>query len=108
MDEDSDEQFPDGLEDHTQFDNERLKWIAEIAESIGRYSTHLNALNRNIESLNLVGKQFENVNSLWSKFEQVISKPTAMQSGSTSTSPSQLTDQQSNQKLVTSSSKLSK
>lgn len=60
---------------HSSFDNERLKWIAEISESIGKLYTNLNALNRNIESVNLVGRQFENVYNLWSKFEQVISVP---------------------------------
>ncbi|MBW0501447.1 hypothetical protein O181_041162 [Austropuccinia psidii MF-1] len=61
------------LEDeHRNFDNQRLKWIAEISESIGRLYTNLNSLNRNIESVNVVGKQFENVYDLWSKFEQVI------------------------------------
>ncbi|KNZ56353.1 uncharacterized protein VP01_2425g2 [Puccinia sorghi] len=62
-------------EDHSHFDNQRLKLIAEISESIGKLYTNLNALNRNIESVNLVGSQFENVYSLWSKFEQVISVP---------------------------------
>ncbi|WAQ92061.1 hypothetical protein PtA15_15A457 [Puccinia triticina] len=77
-------------EDHSHFDSQRLKWIAEISESIGKLYTNLNALNRNIESVNSVGRQFENVYNLWSKFEEVISVPSASaNSTSDATSPVQ-------------------
>ncbi|OAV97713.1 hypothetical protein PTTG_25939 [Puccinia triticina 1-1 BBBD Race 1] len=77
-------------EDHSHFDSQRLKSIAEISESIGKLYTNLNALNRNIGSVNLVGRQFENVYHLWSKFEEVIRVPSAsVTSTSDATSPAQ-------------------
>ncbi|PLW14679.1 hypothetical protein PCANC_09587 [Puccinia coronata f. sp. avenae] len=77
-------------DDHSQFNKQRLKLIAEIEEASGKLYTNVNALNRNIESVNLVGRQFENVHNLWSKFEQVMSAPSstsAVESTSTSASP---------------------
>ncbi|KAH9818260.1 hypothetical protein DFH28DRAFT_888502 [Melampsora americana] len=61
---DEDDQTP---EDHSQFEEEKVKWLAEIFESGGKFFTNINALNRSIESANLVGNQFETVHNLWSK-----------------------------------------
>lgn len=71
---DEDDKTP---EDHSQFEEEKLKWLAEIFESGGRFFTNINALNRSIESANLVGTQFETVHDLWSKYEQAVSKSAA-------------------------------
>ncbi|KAG0152321.1 hypothetical protein CROQUDRAFT_35195 [Cronartium quercuum f. sp. fusiforme G11] len=59
-------------EDHTYFEEQKLKWLAETFESGGRLFTNINALNRSIESANLVGTQFATVYDLWSKLSMPI------------------------------------
>ncbi|GAA5828932.1 hypothetical protein JCM3766R1_003870 [Sporobolomyces carnicolor] len=63
------------MSERTEFERERDRLVAEIAESLGKCVSSVNQLNRNIESVNSVGQGFDSVANLWSKFSQVMYQP---------------------------------
>ncbi|GAA5964988.1 hypothetical protein JCM3765_004818 [Sporobolomyces pararoseus] len=63
------------MSERTEFERERDRLVAEIAESLGKCVSSVNQLNRNIESVNTVGQGFDSVSNLWNQFSQVIYQP---------------------------------
>ncbi|GAA6012915.1 hypothetical protein JCM11491_006224 [Sporobolomyces phaffii] len=63
------------MSDRTEFERERDRLVAEIAESLGKCVSSVNQLNRNIESVNSVGQGFDSVSNLWNQFSQVMHQP---------------------------------
>ncbi|GAA6005672.1 DASH complex subunit DAD1 [Rhodotorula paludigena] len=58
--------------DKSDFERERDRLVAEIAENLGKCVTSVNQLNRHIENVTQVGGGFDAVHSLWSQFEGVM------------------------------------
>ncbi|BGP00243.1 hypothetical protein RTG_01951 [Rhodotorula toruloides ATCC 204091] len=56
----------------SDFERERDRLIAEIAENLGKCVTAVNQLNRNIENVTQVGGGFDAVHHLWASFQQVM------------------------------------
>ncbi|GAA5905815.1 Dad1p [Sporobolomyces salmoneus] len=67
------------MSERSDFERERDRLVAEIAESLAKAVTSVNQLNRNIESVNSVGQQFDSVSNLWTKFSQVMYQPVGSQ-----------------------------
>ncbi|GAA6032555.1 hypothetical protein JCM8097_004813 [Rhodosporidiobolus ruineniae] len=64
------------LVDKSDFERERDRLVADIADSLGKTITAVNQLNRNIENVTAAGSGVDAVHDLWSQFQDV------MQSGS--------------------------
>ncbi|ORY89773.1 DASH complex subunit Dad1-domain-containing protein [Leucosporidium creatinivorum] len=62
--------------DKTDFERERDRLIAEIAENLAKCCSSVNQLNRNIENVIEVGKGFDSVHDLWKQFETVMAGST--------------------------------
>ncbi|GAA5934805.1 Dad1p [Sporobolomyces koalae] len=60
------------MSERSDFERERDRLVAEIAESLGKCVTSVNQLNRNIETVNSVGQGFDSVSNLWNQFSQVM------------------------------------
>ncbi|GAA6002890.1 hypothetical protein JCM10207_001884 [Rhodosporidiobolus poonsookiae] len=58
--------------DKSEFERERDRLVAEIAENLGKCLTATNQLNRNIENVVQVGTGFDAVHSLWTQFQSVV------------------------------------
>ncbi|GAA6061326.1 hypothetical protein JCM10212_003216 [Sporobolomyces blumeae] len=58
--------------DRSDFERERDRLVAEIAESLAKCVTATNQLNRNIENVTNVGAGFESVSNLWTQFGHVM------------------------------------
>lgn len=56
----------------SEFERERDRLVAEIAENLAKCVTSVNQLNRNIEAVTTVGAGFEPVQHLWQQFERVM------------------------------------
>ncbi|BGO92176.1 hypothetical protein NBRC10512_000907 [Rhodotorula toruloides] len=56
----------------SDFERERDRLVAEIAENLGKCVTAVNQLNRNIENVTQVGGGFDAVHHLWTSFQQVM------------------------------------
>ncbi|TNY19433.1 DASH complex subunit Dad1-domain-containing protein [Rhodotorula diobovata] len=59
--------------DRSDFDRERDRLIAEIADNLTKCLNSVNQLNRNIENVTAVGN-FESVHDLWSQFQDVVAR----------------------------------
>ncbi|KIW00423.1 uncharacterized protein PV09_07953 [Verruconis gallopava] len=57
---------------HTYFHTQRAHLVNEIAAALDSTLTHLNRLNRSLESVISIGNEFSNVEALWSQFEGVM------------------------------------
>jgi DASH complex subunit DAD1 len=56
----------------TYFHTQRAHLVNEIAAALDSTLTHLNRLNRSLESVIGIGNEFSNVEALWSQFEGVM------------------------------------
>ncbi|BGP40862.1 hypothetical protein JCM10450v2_004866 [Rhodotorula kratochvilovae] len=59
--------------DRSDFERERDKLIAEVADNLTKCLNSVNQLNRNIENVTAVGN-FESVHDLWSQFQDVVAR----------------------------------
>ncbi|KAI5479388.1 DASH complex, subunit Dad1 [Pseudohyphozyma bogoriensis] len=60
------------MDGRADFESERARLVAEIAENLARCVTNVNQLNRNIENVSTVGAGFAPVHNLWKQFEAVM------------------------------------
>ncbi|TID26012.1 gb [Venturia nashicola] len=56
----------------TYFNQQRALLVNEIAAALDTTLTHLNRLNRSLESIVAVGNEFSSVEALWSQVEGVM------------------------------------
>ncbi|KAK4054679.1 hypothetical protein OIO90_003491 [Microbotryomycetes sp. JL221] len=58
--------------DRSNFERERDKLIAEIAENLAKCCSNVNQLNRNMDNVVEVGRGFDAVDDLWMQFQTVM------------------------------------
>ncbi|GAA5871502.1 hypothetical protein JCM16303_000775 [Sporobolomyces ruberrimus] len=85
------------MNERTDFERERDRLVAEIAENLGKCVSSVNQLNRNIESVNSVGQGFDSVSNLWNQFSQVMYQPAG--SHDETLAPERILEREQDQKL---------